>query len=371
MAAWAWRHRFLLSLLAASIVFYGFFYFQTMLRPGAVFPLGWNGWADQGEYMKEARAIRQWDLSDHGNYVYPMGYPLAAVPFLGVLPAHPFFPVNIAAYVTVIGLFYSTATRWVAAPVAFVGGILMMLATPLTILTVIPWTSTPALLATTYWLYVAVGRRRLTYPGVVIGALLFGWMYTARGGGELVLLGPFAVAFLWSFRKERGLVWKGLIALVILGTVAVLNALWTHAIFDQWFHPYLNAVKRVGFDAKLIPDALWATLFVGGPEAQWHPGLFVQAFWLLLFPIGVYLACRRRDAVLHLGLIGSVVVGIVVTCAFDNFGAESLKYYSLHYVKLWFPILGLYALIALDRFIALKGEAPGDYALATRARSSS
>jgi hypothetical protein len=349
--AWLWRHRLVLVLLAISAVYFLYNYVASPLKPGNFTPLGWHGWADQGHYLEEAKAIREWDLEHSVRYQYPMGYPLAGAPFVHLFPGDPFLPVNLASFLGVVGLFFATAYRWVGKPMALIGGLLLVLATPLTLLTFVPWTSTIAVLTVTFWLYLVLGRQRITYPMALILALLVSWMYMARGGGELVMLAPLGIATVWHFRREPGLIIKVAMAAAILAATVVLNAVWTHALFHQWVHPYIRAVGKVGFSAHHIPRSLWGTVIYTGETGDWWPPLGTQAFWFVFAPFGMWLAVRRRDADLHVGYVLSLAVGVLITAAFANFDPTGVKFYCLHYLKLWFPGVALYSMIAIRRLL--------------------
>src|SRR5437879_5640033 len=69
--------------------------------------LGWFGWNDQGQYLASATAIAQAKLSS-ATYVYPLGYPLLAAPFLSFLPRHPFFLPNLFFAVGIVLSFYAS-----------------------------------------------------------------------------------------------------------------------------------------------------------------------------------------------------------------------------------------------------------------------
>lgn len=363
-------HRLLIALLVLAAVQFMYHYLQHPLRPGALDGIGWNGWVDQGHYATEARAIRAGDLNPP-LYQYPMGYPMVGVPFVHLLK-DPFLPVNVLAFVAVIGLFFGTARTFVGRQLAFVGGLLLVLATPLLQYTAVPWTTTSVVVAVAWWVYVAFGRRRLDMLAVVVGGLLLGWTYMARGGGEWVLLAPFGAAVAWRHRKDPGFGVRVAVLVAILAAFVAGNALWTKAIFGTYTHPYLNAVDQVGFQVRRIPAALWGTIVFSGRAGDYWPPLGLLAVWLAAAPVGMWLALRAAggdDRVVHLGMIVSTALGFVVVGSFNNFAASALKYHCLHYLKLWLPMLAVYALIALRAFIEPRWFDPVDQAVTDR-RSS-
>ncbi|MDQ3757842.1 MAG: hypothetical protein M3394_08330 [Actinomycetota bacterium] len=362
--AWVRRHRLVLVLLAVAAVYFVYFYMQHTERPGAVTDLGWAGWADQGRYLDEARAIREGDLTP-GRYQYPMGYPMVGVPFVHLLPDDPFVPVNLVCLLAVVALFFLTAKRFVGSGLAFLGGLLLVLATPLVDHTAVPWTTTPAVVTVAWWAYVAFARQRIDLLAVVVGGGLLGWTYMARGGGEWLLLAPFGAAVAWQHRKDRRILLHLGVLAAILAAVAVLNALWTRAVFGTWSHPYLGAVAEFGFDLGRAPSSLWGTVVYSGPAGDYWPPLGVQALWLAFAPFGMYLAARGKDRVLHLGMVASTVLGFVVVASFGNYAASALKYHCLHYLKLWLPILAVYSLVAIRSLLEQQPNQAGAVPAAT------
>lgn len=337
-------------MLAIAAVYFLYFYMQHMDRPGSVSELGWNGWADQSRYLDEAHAIRAGN-PDPVHYQYPMGYPMAGVPFVHLLSKDPFLPVNLLSFVVVVGLFFATARRFVGHGLAFVGGLLLVLATPLLAYTAVPWTTTPAVVTVAWWCYVALGRQRIDFLAVVVGGLLLGWTFMARGGGEWILLAPFGLAIAWQHRKAPGIVVHALVLACILVGVVAINALWTQAVFGNYTHPYLRAVAGFGFELERVPSSLWGTVVYSGRAGDYWAPLALQAFWLVFAPFGMYLAGRRGDRIVHLGLVVSIALGFVVVASFGNYAASALKYHCLHYLKLWLPVLALYSLVGIRGFV--------------------
>lgn len=357
VTTWFVRHRLLLVLLAFAVVQFLYSYMQESLRPGASSELGWNGWADQLAHRRSAIAIHHWDLDPKQHY-YPVGYAMTAAPFVGLFPKDPFLPVNLVSFVAVVGLFFSTARRYVGRQFAFVGSLLFVAATPLLWFSVVPWSTTSAIVTVAWWSYTILGRRRLDILAVVVGGLLLGWTYMARGGGELVLLAPFGAGVVWQHRRDPRFLRNSAVLVAILVAIVGLNALWMHAIYDSLTNPYLSEVMGVGFVIGEIPSSFWGTIVYSGRTGDYWKPLLEQALWFAFAPVGVCVALRGKDRTLHVGLVASVVLGLLVVSAFEPFEAEGLQFHCLHYIKLWFPVLGLYALIGLRRIVDAPSQRP-------------
>ncbi len=66
-------------------------HFHDPARPGAYAsnPLGWNGWFDQGNYVRSALALAHGSLLTVSHW-YPLGYSLVGAPFARWMPSDPF-----------------------------------------------------------------------------------------------------------------------------------------------------------------------------------------------------------------------------------------------------------------------------------------
>lgn len=334
-------------MVAFAVVYFLYFYAGHSARPGAAFRLGWFGWYDQGQYLIEARAIRG-GLLDPKLYQYPFGYPAVGALFLGITRSDPFIVPNLLAFAATIGLFYEICRRYLGNAFAVLGSLLLIAATPLTDLTVVPWTTTPALLTVAFWAYLALVRQKVGYALAATGGALLAWTYAARGGGEIALLSPLGAALLWHFRKEEKIWIKSLIALGVFVAGAAVNLWWTREVFGSFVHPYFRAVLARGFRPSAIPSSLWGALVYSGKEGEFWPPLLRQGFWLILAPVGMVLAVMKAERrAVHLALAIGLVATFLVTASFPAFNARHLKFYALHYVKAWFPIAGFYALYSL------------------------
>lgn len=340
----AFVDRPLLFVIAASTLFFLYFYAGHPSRPGASFPLGWFGWYDQGQYLVEARAIRE-GLLDPKLYQYPLGYPFIGSLFLRLTPSDPFIIPNLIAFISAVGLFFKISERYFGTVVATLGSVLLILATPLTTHTVVPWTTTPVLLAVTFWAYIALTREGFGYLVPAFGGGMLALTFAARGGGEILFLLPLGGVLLWRFRREEKLALKVLLLFAVFAVGLAINLNFTEKIFGSFFHPYFRAVLVRGFHLSRVPSSLWGALIYSGNEGEfWNP-LLRDGFWLTLAPFGFVMALIKAERKpVHLAILIGLVTGLLVTAAFPAFNAEHLKYHALHYIKIWFPVAGFYAL---------------------------
>jgi hypothetical protein len=342
----------LIVLVVAATLYFLYFYAGHPDRPGARWPLGWFGWFDQGQYLIEARAIKQ-GARNPTFYQYPFGYPFLGSLFLGVTPRDPFLIPNLVAFVATVALFFKICQRYLGSTIAVLGTALLMLATPLTNLTVIPWTTTPALIAVTFLAFVALTRERLGYLFALIVGLLLVLMYASRGGGELLFIAPLVIATVWRFRREEKLPLKLLPAAAVFIAGVGINLYWTAEIFGSPVHPYYFRELARGWRASSIPSSLWGALVYSGAQGEFWSPLLRDGFWLALAPVGITLALfRDKLRPVHLALAVGLLEALLVVAAYPAFNAAHLKFHALHYVKIWFPIAGFYSLYTLSTILA-------------------
>lgn len=354
---------FVLGFAAASFLGY---YFRTPLRPGAdaTYPLGWYGWSDQGAYIREARAMAEGRMDAYvpeirdgkvivgAIYYYPLGYPFLGSLFLRYLPKDPFLVPDLIAYLFVVGCVFQVGlVRF--GTIGAVAAVLALVASPFTVLTVIPWTSTPGAAATAFVAYLGLGRSRLGWVLPSLGGILLALTFASRGGGELVLLAPVLLGVFWKFRRENHISRKVIVMSLVFLVLAAIDLIVTARIFGTLVQPYFREVAgSVGFDFRKMPGALWRTLVFPGPDGGgWH-SLLRSAPWFALAIIGFGARMRRnRRTSVDLGLLAGFLLSLLVVGSFNAFDAGGLRYYCLHYLKMWFPILSLYSVAGV---LALK-----------------
>lgn len=365
LVSWASRHRILLALAAFSALFFSYTYLLQPNRPGA-YPdpkISWNYWHDQGAYLKETRAIHSLG-SNPADYGYLFGYPLLAAPFAGILHNDPFFVINLVVFVFVIVMTKVISDHLLGRPWGLLVAGSLLLATPLTFLTVVPWTTTATLPAIIYLMYLVFVKDRFSYLDSTVLALLFVLAYMARGGGEVFVMVPLGLSLLWKFRKEPQIWSKTALAAAILAVGVIGNGLWTKAIFGSYIHPYVRYSALVGFNLRRIPRSFWGTIVFSGRIGQYAQPLLGGAFLFVLAPFGMIIGLMDQTyRWLHLGMIASMALGFGLITSYNQYSAATLIYSSLHYLKIWFPALTLYAIMAVvwllrsGREVA-KGHAP-------------
>jgi hypothetical protein len=107
----------------ALALLYTLYYFANPATPGSQLqhPLGWWSWWDQSQYIASSRNLLARNFAPDGHW-YPLGYPIAAAPFVRVFSAHGFFFLDLACLLATYAGFLSFARRvgvgaWVAVPI--------------------------------------------------------------------------------------------------------------------------------------------------------------------------------------------------------------------------------------------------------------
>ena len=74
--------------------------------------MGWWGWFDQGEYLKESKAIADYNF-DPRNYFYPPLYPALGAMFVKLNPMHAFAIIDLICFLVFVYYFLSTARQFI------------------------------------------------------------------------------------------------------------------------------------------------------------------------------------------------------------------------------------------------------------------
>ncbi|HVE75769.1 MAG TPA: hypothetical protein VND22_03260, partial [Actinomycetota bacterium] len=293
--------------------------------------------------------IRDGQVVTHEIYYYPLGYPFMGSLFARIVPKDPFVIPNLISYLAVVACLFQIGLVRFGMIGAFLA-VFALVASPFTELTVVPWTSTPGAVATAYWAYIGLARKHLGWVHPVIGAVLLGLTFASRGGGELLLLAPVLLGVFWRFRREPQIVRKWILASFMFVAVVAVDLIATVRIFGTVIQPYFREVTgMVGFDVSSMPLSIWHTLVYPGPGGLGWPSLLMRAPWLALAIVGAVVSLRTASPkrAVDLGLLGGFLVSLVVVGSFNAFNAACLQFHCLHYLKMWFPILSMYAVSSL------------------------
>jgi hypothetical protein len=321
--------------------------------------MGWFEWSDQGLYLESAKAIAHGNLSP-STYVYPLGYPMLAAPFIKWLPRHPFFLPNLF-FSTGIALAYYASCRKLLTKVesasltvfliilsgfsstkAIPGGLIWF--NSLTI----PWNIIPVFFAAyiTTWLLIfnTADFRKLWVSSLVIALAFF-----ARPP-DVIFLGIIYLAGLLDLKtlreKVKGLVILGIPSLIVL--IIMFLSKWI--VFGSLISPYDAAVSDQGFNLSNLFFKFYVVFFDGTP-IYGYPELmlFPQMPWLLLCIPGIFWLAQKTNNKSWL-LMLAMAVCLVIYISFNaQAPSNTFNYFGYRYFTWIIPWLGLCSYLTITR----------------------
>ena len=323
-------------------------YLHDPARPGvnAAYPLGWNGWFDQGNYHKSAVSLFNGALGRDRHW-YPLGYSLTGALFAGVMPAQCFLvPDLICLLACMFGFQAFCASVGVGSIVA----VLLFLAGTFSseILRHVwcqPWNTT--LSAALIWWLLALsarsggfgtpGREQLRLAG--IGAISACIVETRPSDALLVIICGLMM-LLMRLGARRPIV-KLMPAVTAGVAVLAVPYLALHlAIYGLQPTPYMRLSAGIGFDATAL---WWKSYLLLIDPRPWLPdgaGLLHRFPWLVAGFAGMisvpFLRSERRTPLLLLGVL--IAASWASFLAYNDLQPSGLwRFENVHYFKWTFP----------------------------------
>ena len=327
-----------------------FVYAMTTGSPLASSPPAWEGFWDQSQYVRSAKAFANANLAASEHW-YALGYPLLGVPFLTVFPRDPFFLVNTVSLI-VFALAFLAYFRPLIGSIATMSAFLVAQLLPLSVDAphrvnfpvwlqyVIPWNTVPvaALL-----MVIAVMVRGLRaddskWKDVAV-ALLASAVVAIRPSDAIPLLVASAFYFHARVLREGAIAKVGaalVAAFLLLGLYAALS--W--AIYGGLTTPYHAQVRAIGASMSDFHERAYAILIDAGPTLG-EPGAalsVIQPWMLLAMPLA--LAWAIIDVRRGLLVVGAAAASWAAYISFNDFWPYAVLRLSLiHYVAWTLPVL--------------------------------
>ena len=311
----------------------------------------WADWFDQSRYLASAVAFAGGDLSASAHW-YPLGYPLLAAPFVGLMPDDPFFLLDLMLFLVTCAGFQRTVRavgvgRW-AATAAFLATAFVQ--KDIAAAWAHPWTSTLSA-ALTWWLLAgttalfdrdspAFTRRGALLLGALSAALPLVRPVDALVGAICLVVAGNALA------RRRGLT-PGIVAAVLMGglAVSVPYGLLYLAIYGPHPTAYMVAAAKTGF----VPGDLgWKAHVLLVDPRPWFPASrsILETFpWILpgaagLIAWGIVERGRARAVLVLLALV-IVPVGALMLTYIDLQPPGLWEFGNIHYFKWVMPLFGV------------------------------
>jgi hypothetical protein len=341
-------------------------------QDNALYPKGWFGYYDQGQYLRLAHTLADFNFTQlHHTYTYGLGYPLTAVPMLWLgFSSDPFLPFNLFVFVFAIYAVYRAAQRLISPLAGWLAGFGLAFATPLVQYVDQPWNSTVCLLAMSGILLVASKQKLTKWHAAALG-LLVGWAFAARYV-DVLWLAPLALTSLYRGSWRTLLKWS--IGLVIGMSVVIVPVLYSH---DRYFGspfrtPYVQHIGIGGaggsdqglqaYKLNRVPHAALG-MFVSPRWAgsqDTDRGWLIHMFWIIAAVPGVVIMMRKSRKLFLGTFLLMAIIASVFYLSFRASGPDSLKYGTLHYYKLFWPGMVVLATAYFDSLLrrAVKQKSP-------------
>ena len=350
------RQTVLISLLAAWFLVN---YFMHSALPGnnPAFPLGWWGWFDQGEYLKAAKAISNFDFSS-GNYFYPPLYPLLGAAFVSVNPMHAFTLVNIVCFLLFAHYFVLMATRYINWWLAVLVLVLTFISPQNIVFDVWvePWTST-LVSAIFAFLLCDVDKfinnvLKITNLRLMVWGALGGTVFLTRPV-DAVVIAPLFVYVVWHIwrgatvpdekissavlriRNTSALVFSGMLGVVLF---LVFNLL-VHGSFGG---RYFAMADKNGFHMADIFEKLVSLFLDAGPIYNVpDESIFAKLKWLALVVPAAIFGLVKGGATIRI-IVVCIAVQLLIYAPYADLLPNGVwHFHNVHYFKWFFPYASL------------------------------
>ena len=353
-------------ILALFAAFYVIIYLSALDLPGRyAYPLGWWGWVDQGLYLKSAQALARLDFRSSEHW-YPIAYSALAAPFVKKMAIHPFFVIDLACFLVVVGGFLKIGSKVVGlVPSALIFLAVICFPWVLAPHWVIPWTSTLSAAITTFLLVACANER-------FVRGFLPLWRYLAFGllTGILALVRPLDFAI--------DLVMFGYIALRCLGTAYANNefllsrrlcgiaaalaasacvgplamAAFNWAVYGSVISTYVQVSQDSGFTLSIVPQKIVSLFNDSESLFMVRRQTFIAGYpWLVASIAMIPTVLAFGSNILRL-ITTIACVHFAMYLAYGDLIPNNIYLFgTIHYFKLWMPYLALVAAAGLLHFM--------------------
>jgi len=322
---------------------------------------GWEGWWDQSQYLKSARAFAAFDLAENKHW-YPIGYSLLAAPFVPILD-DPFLVPNLASLILFAWMFqryFRPLIGMAGVVAAFFGALALPLIMHfpldgrrlLWLQFVVPWNTVPiaALLMTLLCLVRELRHDDALSKDLLIGALV--GAVAAIKWVELMPLTVLAAWYLWVTLRDRSMAWRrigaaAVGALAVAGPVLALTVYIHHGITS----PYTDTTARIGMSFADLPQRTFDIFIDAGPTyGDANSALFGLVPWFpILAPLALVGAVLRARELL--APVAPACASFLTYLAYNDFSPVGfLHFFLIHYVVWTLPVIaacGLYMAVSV------------------------
>ena len=330
----------------------------------STYPMGWWGWFDQGEYLKEAKAIADHNF-DPRNYFYPPLYPALGAMFVKLNPMHAFAIIDLICFLVFVYYFLSTARQFIGWNWAVAIFIFTFISEKVIIaIWVEPWTST--LVAAIFSFLIAQTQKainenfKISLGQIALWSALGGLIFLTRPVDAAVVT-PLYCYILWKILEKFNINDFGqsifrpvqvILAFFTPGFIGVILFLgFNFLLYRSLGSPYFSVTASYGFHPSDFFEKAVSILFDSGtiynvPEES---VLFKLKWLALVVPAMIYgLLCGNT---LSRVIIAITSVQVLIYFSYADFLPTGIwRYHNIHYFKWLLPYAGLIIALWIKSF---------------------
>jgi hypothetical protein len=316
-------------------------------------------WYDQSQYISIARILSNFHVPMGGaEYSYGLGFPIVGVPFIWLgLDRDPFIIPSIVLMSLSMLFTYLVAARLASRMVAAITVVLLLVASPLLSLTVVPWSTTITTFGLTAALALATSPRGLSWVAGVLYGAIAAWVFSARFIDVVPIVAVASWAILTSRAAHRW--WKATVGALVAGAGALVVAITQWISFGSpLITPYAFHLRDTGvndqslgqYQILLIGNHFLETFITGlsgGVRVAADP-LLAASPYMILIPLGFGIAIWSRIGLrsLHITVFSASLLLTAVYLSFVAGAGQDLIYASVRYWIEFYPYWTILCVIA-------------------------
>jgi F5/8 type C domain len=322
------------ALLAYACVVFVSTYLSDSTRPHGSYSNGWYDiWYDQSQYFDMVKGISHRTL---GHFQFPSGYPLFGW-CTWFVKSDPFLIADLLLFGAFVFFSFEIFNTLLNPALSLASTVLLIHCS--VALFEIPWTSSLSATALVCLLWIVLRDHYNFRYSVLIGVCL-AVSFAARVGDVAIGLALLVAAFATTSEKVNAARHYAISVLTSLVGAAVVLAL-NHHLSGSAFGTYLASVRQGGFNPAALPWKIYGFvldpfLYAGETNPLAKP-LAVVVPGLLLSPVGLFALRKTRSAIFWL-FVAFLAGWLCVYGGYVALSGFTLKYGSVHYAKVLFPI---------------------------------
>lgn len=336
-------------LILVAVCFYLIKYLSYSALPevSAKYPLGWWGWWDQGQYIKSARALANFDFKGDSHW-YPIGYPLMGALFYKLVPVHPFLIPNILYYVGIVWLFSLISNKFLTKCESTILAFFAFFVDKIVVESlVIPWTTIPTHFFIYAIIYLLVFHEE-SIKRYALAAVFTGIIFLCRNG-DMLFIAPLFLFSMLATREIKKIFTYGFVSFFVFLPFLLFTLISNKYIFGvYWETPYYEAASINGFSLYNIFYKAYSVFIEAGTLYSLSTPMLLKRYtWMLLIIPGTFYAYKKYGLKI-VGVILSIIATYIFYLTYNDFDSQNIfKYKIVHYLRWTLPLLLLFAYLTV------------------------